>query len=245
MGVGSAHIGAVGRTSPREEGSAQRIVPHRGDRPPCGHSGCGYAASETGRPDSGPEPVSRSPAMSAVWRCRPSARHQGGARIHQEASELRVSRITIASMYEKPLCVNKYTPWRAMEPSSPKVAKSRNVGSLVVSVSPGVRLLAPNVSRKLCLFAGSGATVCKPLQLGCASLWKVPRRDVLLPLTYTGHLVVSRRSRLVADMVRHVLERPPALGARMLDSRHRQISHNGFGHDSACVLPGKVVYCNS
>jgi hypothetical protein len=107
------------------------------DRPPCGHSDYGYAASETGRPDSGPEPVSRSPATSAVWRCRPSARHQDVARIHREASESRVSRLTIASMYEKPLCVNKYTPWRAMEPSSPKVAKSLNVGSCSYLVIQG------------------------------------------------------------------------------------------------------------
>jgi hypothetical protein len=49
--------------------------------------------------------------------------------------------------------------------SSPQVAKSRNVGLLAVIVSPGVRLLARNVSRKCPLFAGSDATVCKPLQL--------------------------------------------------------------------------------
>ena len=41
-----------------------------------------------------------------------------------------------------------------------------NVGSLAVSVSPGLRLLARNVSPKLPLFAGLGAAVCKPLQLG-------------------------------------------------------------------------------
>jgi hypothetical protein len=39
------------------------------------------------------------------------------------------------------------------------------VGSLAAIVSLTLRLLAPNVSRKYPSFAGSGATVCRPLQL--------------------------------------------------------------------------------
>jgi hypothetical protein len=42
---------------------------------------------------------------------------------------------------------------------------ARNVGSLAAIVSQTCSLLAPNVSRKSPLFAGSDATVCKPLQL--------------------------------------------------------------------------------
>jgi hypothetical protein len=42
---------------------------------------------------------------------------------------------------------------------------AQNVGSLAVIVGSQARLLARNVSRKCPLFAGSGATVCKPLQL--------------------------------------------------------------------------------
>jgi hypothetical protein len=41
-----------------------------------------------------------------------------------------------------------------------------NVGSLAVIVGLCLRLLARNVSRKCPLFAGPGATVCRPLQLG-------------------------------------------------------------------------------
>jgi len=41
-----------------------------------------------------------------------------------------------------------------------------NVGSLAGIVSPGLPLLARNVSRKCPLFASSRATVCEPLQLG-------------------------------------------------------------------------------
>src|SRR6266545_6444488 len=40
-----------------------------------------------------------------------------------------------------------------------------NVGSLAVIVGPSLRVLARNVSRKRPLFAGPGATVCRPLQL--------------------------------------------------------------------------------
>jgi hypothetical protein len=43
---------------------------------------------------------------------------------------------------------------------------ARNVGSLAVIVSSSLGLLAQNVSRKRPLFAGSSATVCRPLQLG-------------------------------------------------------------------------------
>jgi hypothetical protein len=40
-----------------------------------------------------------------------------------------------------------------------------NVGSLAGSVSLTLSVLAPNVSRKLLLFAGLGATVCMLLHL--------------------------------------------------------------------------------
>jgi hypothetical protein len=40
-----------------------------------------------------------------------------------------------------------------------------NVGSLAAIVSPGLPLLAPNVSPKHPLFAGPGAAVCRPLHL--------------------------------------------------------------------------------
>jgi len=40
------------------------------------------------------------------------------------------------------------------------------VGLLAVIVSPGLRLLARNVSRKCRLFVSPGTTVCRPLQLG-------------------------------------------------------------------------------
>ena len=46
-----------------------------------------------------------------------------------------------------------------------------NVGSLAVSVSPSLCLLAWNVSRKCPLFAGLGATVCKPLHLGLSRVF--------------------------------------------------------------------------
>ena len=39
------------------------------------------------------------------------------------------------------------------------------VGSLAGSVSPGVRVLARNVSRKCPLFASPSALVCRPLQV--------------------------------------------------------------------------------
>ena len=57
-----------------------------------------------------------------------------------------------------------------MLPTSPKVAKSLNMGLLAASVSPSLRLLARNVSRKHPLFASPCATVCKPLQLGLRRL---------------------------------------------------------------------------
>jgi hypothetical protein len=41
-----------------------------------------------------------------------------------------------------------------------------NVGSLAGNAGSRARLLAPNVSRKLRLFAGLGATVCGPLHVG-------------------------------------------------------------------------------
>jgi hypothetical protein len=49
--------------------------------------------------------------------------------------------------------------------SSPKVAKSLNVGLFAVIVGSSLRLLARNVSRKRPLFAGPGAAVCKPRHL--------------------------------------------------------------------------------
>ena len=42
---------------------------------------------------------------------------------------------------------------------------AQDVGSLAVTVSPSLRLLARNVSPKHPLFAGLGAAVCRPLQL--------------------------------------------------------------------------------
>jgi hypothetical protein len=47
-----------------------------------------------------------------------------------------------------------------------------NVGSLAGIVSPGLPLLARNVSRKCPLFASSRATVCEPLQLVVVSVPK-------------------------------------------------------------------------
>jgi hypothetical protein len=46
-----------------------------------------------------------------------------------------------------------------------KSGQEPNVGSLAGIVSPGLPLLARNVSRKCPLFASSRATVCEPLQL--------------------------------------------------------------------------------
>ena len=42
---------------------------------------------------------------------------------------------------------------------------AQNVSSFAVIVSPSLGLLAQNVSRKHPVFAGSGATVCRPLHL--------------------------------------------------------------------------------
>jgi hypothetical protein len=56
-------VDAEWRFSTVEDGvGAQHAMVPRGGPPRCEHSGCGYAASETGIPDNGPAPVSRSPA---------------------------------------------------------------------------------------------------------------------------------------------------------------------------------------
>ena len=65
-------------------GGARHAMVPRGGPPRCEPSGCGYAASETGKPDSGPAPVSRSPATSAGWRCRPCARRRGATGVSWE-----------------------------------------------------------------------------------------------------------------------------------------------------------------
>ena len=111
------------RTSAHGGGARHAMAP-KGDPPPCGHSDDEYAALETGRPDNGPTSVSRSPATSTAWWGRPCARRRDAAGGSWEANESRVSQITIASIHEKPRFFNKYTPWMATEPSSPKVAKS-------------------------------------------------------------------------------------------------------------------------
>ena len=54
-----------------------------------------------------------------------------------------------------------------------------NVGSLAVIVSPDVRLLAPNVSRKRPLFASPSLTICGPLQLLLCAVTAYMRQGVV------------------------------------------------------------------
>ena len=58
---------------------------------------------------------STSPATSAGWWCRPSARRRGAAGLHRETHECKVSRIPLASRARQAPFFNSYTPWVAME----------------------------------------------------------------------------------------------------------------------------------
>jgi hypothetical protein len=108
------------RTSAPAGGARRAMIP-RGDPPPCRSRDDGPAASQTGRSDHAPGPVSRSPATSTEWWGRPCARRREAAGGSWEASEPRVSCITIVSIHAKPLLFNTYPPWMATELSSSKV----------------------------------------------------------------------------------------------------------------------------